>query len=149
MRLTARAMWIAALVVSLVATIGSLSLSGVGMLGWRGVGLFPCELCWYQRILMYPLPFIIGIGLWRRDASLAWLVLPMSVLGLLVASYHVLIQFNPSAEVGECFVGSCATIDWRFLDLLTVPQLSAIAFALVTAAALFAHAWSQTERDDA
>lgn len=51
----ARLWLIAATIVASVATVWSLSLSLV-------LGLVPCELCWYQRILMHPLVVVIGIA---------------------------------------------------------------------------------------
>lgn len=27
----------------------------------------PCDLCWYQRMAMYPLVLILGIGMYRKD----------------------------------------------------------------------------------
>lgn len=127
----ARTLIAAAFVVSLVATVWSVTLSGIGPTGWRGFGLFPCELCWYQRILMYPLPVLLGIALLKRDERVAWYVLPLSIAGLLVASYHVVLQRFPSVETSECFVGACTAVDRTFFAL-TIPQLSALAFALVT-----------------
>lgn len=41
--------------VSLVATLGSLYFSEVR-------GYEPCELCWYQRILMYPILLITTVA---------------------------------------------------------------------------------------
>lgn len=41
--------------VAVVATLGSLYFSEIR-------GFIPCELCWYQRILMYPLSLILGIA---------------------------------------------------------------------------------------
>lgn len=141
----AKRAWAFAFVVSVVATLGSLSLSGIGPLGWRGWGYFPCELCWYQRILMYPLPIIIGIGAWRNMRDLAWIVAPFSVLGTFVASYHMLIQARPALESGQCFVGSCTGGDALWGGLVTVPQLSFAAFVLITAAVVLA---SRRQRPD-
>jgi len=135
-----RYFWAAALLVSVVATLGSLSLSGIGPIGWRGFGYFPCELCWYQRILMYALPLVIGMGMWRRVKDLAFFVLPLSILGLLVASYHILIQARPDLEPGQCFVGSCTASETLFGGLVSIPQLSFIAFLLITLFAVGAYA---------
>ena len=49
--------------VSTVATLGSLYFSEIR-------GFVPCELCWYQRILMYPLALILGIGTFQNDIQL-------------------------------------------------------------------------------
>ena len=47
-----------ALSVAAVATAGSLWFSEVG-------DFVPCEYCWYQRILMYPLVVVLGVEAWR------------------------------------------------------------------------------------
>lgn len=121
----------AAFLVSLVASGWSLSLSGIGPLGWTGSGFFPCELCWYQRILMYPIPVILAVGLALRDERAALYAMPLALAGLLVAAYHILLQADPSLEAGQCFVGSCTIVERVFG--LAIPKLSLIAFALVSA----------------
>ena len=47
-------------VVALIATLGSLYFSEIKQ-------FIPCELCWYQRIFMYPLVLILGIGTFYQD----------------------------------------------------------------------------------
>ena len=54
-RFEARLPLAAGTLVAIVATTGSLFLS-------LGLGLVPCELCWYQRILMYPLVIVLGVA---------------------------------------------------------------------------------------
>ena len=44
------------------ATAGSLYFSEVA-------DFVPCQLCWYQRIAMYPLAVILPLALWRRDRA--------------------------------------------------------------------------------
>ena len=43
--------------VAAVSTAGSFWFSEVG-------GFVPCEFCWYQRILMYPLVVVLGVAVW-------------------------------------------------------------------------------------
>jgi disulfide bond formation protein DsbB len=133
-----RVAWASAFLVAAVATVGSLAFSGIGPLNWAGMRLFPCELCWYQRILMYPLPVIILAGLLAGIPRLHALVLPFSVPGALVAAYHVFLQSNPAAGAGQCFVGSCTAVMWTAPGGFTIPQLSLLAFAVVTALAVVA-----------
>ena len=45
-------------IVAMVTTLGSLYYS-------EHAGFVPCELCWYQRIVMYPLVIVLGVG-WLR-----------------------------------------------------------------------------------
>ena len=49
-------------IVALVTTAGSLYYSKVQ-------GYVPCELCWYQRIIVYPFSVVLGIAAWRRAMS--------------------------------------------------------------------------------
>lgn len=112
--------------VALVATTGSLYFS-------LGMGLVPCDLCWYQRILMYPLVPVIGISLLRRDQVRSY-VLALSVPGFLVALYHNYLQITPATGVCTSEV-PCSVVQYR-LHGVTIPQMSLTAFALITVAYL-------------
>ncbi len=94
----------------------------------------PCILCWYQRILMYPLVIIIAVGIIKKDKNIHWYILPFTILGMLTAFYHTLIQAGlvPTLLL-PCTSGvSCAS---KYLDLfgfITIPLLSPAAFAFIT-----------------
>ena len=77
-----------ALITAWTATMGSLYFSEVS-------GFTPCTLCWYQRILMYPLAGLLTLGIMRRDPHLPHLILPFSLVGQGVAVYHFLLQKTP------------------------------------------------------
>lgn len=111
-----------------IATLGSLYLS-------MGLGLVPCKLCWYQRILMYPLPLILFYG-FLRDESFPGLVLTMSGIGLTISLYHSFIQIASSGEYACSTM--CSVILYR-VGPLTVPNLAAIAFAMILTGTLFIH----------
>lgn len=94
----------------------------------------PCILCWYQRIFMYPLAIIIPVGILRRDKKLYEYVLPLSILGLLVAFYQVLLGAGILSErLAPCTQGvSCTTKYVSYFGFVTIPVLSLAAFALIT-----------------
>ncbi|HUF75002.1 MAG TPA: disulfide bond formation protein B, partial [Longimicrobiales bacterium] len=81
--------------VATIAMAGSLYLSEIAH-------LIPCSLCWYQRIAMYPLVFVLGVGTLRGDAGVWRYGLPLAAIGLFIAAYHVTIQWMPSVDVGAC-----------------------------------------------
>src|SRR3990167_6009369 len=56
-------------VTSLAALIGSLSYSNI-------VGFPPCELCWIQRIFMYPQSLIALIAIIKKDKNIVDYLLP-------------------------------------------------------------------------
>lgn len=117
--------------VALVATIGSLYFSEVA-------GFPPCELCWYQRILMYPLVVVLGVAAYERNAGVWKTGLLLSVLGAGVAAYHTFIQLSPESEVTTCTIGGgCTSIYWEGLVVFTIPRLSLLAFVLITAGLAF------------
>ena len=114
-------------VLVLVASASSLYLSEV-------VGLIPCSLCWYQRIAMYPLVIVLGVAVLRRDAGVWRYGLPLSAIGLLIAVYHVTIQWQPTLDVGTCATGAPCT--GRYLAVfgfISIPTMAGRVFLAVTA----------------
>ncbi|UJF31650.1 disulfide oxidoreductase [Paenibacillus hexagrammi] len=112
--------------IALVATIGSLYFSEV-------MHFLPCKLCWYQRILMYPLVLLLGIAAVRREHKIALYVLPMSIWGLCISVYHVLLQsgvFHESAT--GCGPVPCDVDYLNLFGFITIPMLAGTAFLLIT-----------------
>lgn len=116
-----------AFVVSLVATGGSLFLSEV-------MHFMPCELCWFQRIFMYPLVLLLGRAAIRDDRAMAGYALPLSIIGGLFSTYHYAKQKVPGfADIAPCRAGiPCHTdyLDW--FGVITIPFLALVAFILIT-----------------
>ncbi|WP_066441260.1 disulfide oxidoreductase [Hydrogenibacillus schlegelii] len=112
--------------VALAASSGSLFLSEV-------LRYLPCELCWYQRICMFPLALLLGIAAFRKDAGIVVYALPLSLIGGGVALYHVILQKIPR-KGGICAFGaSCADDPLNAFGLVTIPMLSFVAFGLISA----------------
>lgn len=111
-----------------LATLGSLFYSQI-------IGLVPCELCWYQRILMYPLVIILSVALIRKDKNVAYYVLPMSVLGAAIALYQYLLQMTPlgAIELTKCVITTpCSKIDAIYFGFITIPFMSLISFLVIS-----------------
>ncbi|MFA7744778.1 disulfide oxidoreductase [Salinicoccus roseus] len=117
--------------VSIIATLGSLYFSEIQ-------SFIPCELCWYQRILMYPLVLILGIATFQNDKSVKKYVLPISIIGGSISLFHYLEQKVPGfAEIKPCANGMpCSTEYINWLGFITIPFLALIAFSLVSACML-------------
>ncbi len=122
-----------ALVAAWIAMWGSLYFSEVR-------GYIPCTLCWYQRILMYPLTAIIAIGLLRRDWHLPYYILPFSVFGLGVSTYHYLLEKTDLfAGAAACRQGVACTTQWiNWFGFVTIPFLALIAFLVITLMSIIA-----------
>ncbi|NHZ71755.1 MAG: disulfide bond formation protein B [Aquificales bacterium] len=118
---------ILALVVAITATLGSLYYSEIA-------GFVPCTLCWYQRILMYPLTLITLVGVLKQDEYLPYYVLPFSVLGMGVSGYHTLIQSGVFSHPTTCTEGvPCSLRYVNYAGFITIPLLAFTAFVLITA----------------
>lgn len=111
-------------VVAAVATAGSLYFS-------EALGLVPCVLCWYQRILMYPLVVVLGVAALDGRAEVWRTGLPLSLLGIGVSAYHASVQLSPAATCGVD--GACTAILWEGLGVFTIPRLALVAFLLISA----------------
>src|SRR5215216_2101426 len=133
-----------ALLAAWVAMLGSLYFSEVA-------GYVPCILCWYQRILMYPLTLILAVGLLRKDANLPFFVLPFSVLGLCVASYHYLLEKTDIFDaMATCQASAPCTTAWiNWFGFITIPFLSLIGFLTITLMTVIAlHAGEPMDEED-
>lgn len=113
-------------IVSVVATLGSLYFSEIRE-------FIPCELCWYQRILMYPLALMLGIATFNNDFRVKKYVLPMAVIGWFISLFHYLQQKVPGfAAIKPCASGvPCNTQYINWLGFITIPFLALTAFTLI------------------
>ena len=113
--------------IALVSVVGSLFFSEV-------MQLPPCILCWYQRIAMYPLVIIIGIGILIRDRRLKVYALPFSVSGLAISIYHNLLYYGViPAAITPCTEGvPCNAVQIEWLGFITIPLMGLSAFLSIT-----------------
>jgi disulfide bond formation protein DsbB len=116
----------AVFVVAAVATAGSLFFSEIA-------NFVPCELCWYQRICMYPLSIIILAAALLDDHRIARYLLPFPLFGAGVSIYHLLIEHGVIHQTQACLVsapGGCATKWINEFGYVTIPTLALTGFAL-------------------
>jgi disulfide bond formation protein DsbB len=117
-------------VVAVVATAGSLWFS-------EGAHFPPCELCWYQRIAMYPLAVILTMAAVRRDGAIRPYGIALAGLGAAVSTWHNAIETFPSLDGGGCDPTNPCTLRWvEGLGVWTIPRMALVAFGLVLAALL-------------
>ena len=125
-RLAPYVLW-GAFVAALLATAGSLYFSEVAH-------FLPCQLCWYQRIAMYPLVILLGIAALRRDIGVRVYVIPLASVGALISTYHYLLEWFPSIDAGTCSVGiPCSQVWFREFGFISLPLLALLAFLLIIA----------------
>jgi disulfide bond formation protein DsbB len=128
-------LWLAFLVAA-IATGGSLFFSEIA-------GFVPCELCWFQRICMYPLSIVTLLAALANDRRIALYLLPLPLVGAGVSVYHLLVENGVVAQAKACLIsapGGCATKWINELGYVTIPTLALTAFALCFAFLLLAAA---------
>lgn len=119
-------------IIALLGVLGSLFFSEV-------MKLPPCLLCWYQRILIYPIAIIGIVAVSRQDRKFYTYVLPLSLIGLVINIYHNLLYWNILPEsIAPCTEGiSCTTKYFEWFGFITIPFLAFVSFALITGLAVW------------
>ncbi len=110
-----------------VGTLGALFMSEI-------MGLVPCELCWYQRICLFPLSVVLLMGLLPLDRGVVRYALPVTLIGLGFTVYHCLLFYGFIPEsLQPCRQGiSCKDDNMELFGWLPIPILSLIAFSAIT-----------------
>jgi disulfide bond formation protein DsbB len=135
-------LWLAFLVAAL-ATGGSLYFSEIAH-------YVPCELCWFQRICMYPLSITTLLAALADDDRIARYLLPLPLVGAGVSTYHLLVENGVVGQSVSCLIsapGGCGVKWINEFGYVTIPTLALTGFALAFAFLLLATAEStETER---
>ncbi|MGK2950023.1 MAG: disulfide bond formation protein B [Acidimicrobiales bacterium] len=115
--------------VATVATGGSLWFS-------EGAHFPPCDLCWYQRIAMYPLALVLTVAAVRGDRAIRPYAFVLAGAGTAVSLWHNAIETFPSIEgASSCDPSNPCTLRWvEGLGIWTIPRMALVAFVLVIVA---------------
>ena len=110
--------------VAVGATLGSLYFSEVE-------GFTPCELCWFQRIAMYPLAVILPIAALRRDQGIRPYAIALGSIGALISIYHIQLQLFPD-QGSSCDADAPCSLKWLdIFGFVSIPWLALGSFALI------------------
>lgn len=112
----------------------------IGSLYFSLVAKYPaCELCWYQRILMYPQLVLIGLAMVKRNRDIVPQGLILSGLGFLIAAYQTYLQYGGSTLVPcstTSFAVSCSQQNFLLFGYITLPVMALTGFAMLLVAML-------------
>lgn len=92
------------------------------------IGFPPCELCWLQRIFLYPQVILFGVDLYKRDRNIMDHSLALASVSSLISLFHIYVE-NGGASTLSCATGgpnaiSCATRYVFEFGYITVPVMS-------------------------
>ncbi len=110
--------------VAVGATLGSLYFS-------ERAGFVPCELCWFQRIAMYPMAVILPLAVLRRDTNVMPYALTLAGVGFAISAYHVQVQWFPDRS-NACAIAAPCSAKWvEAFGFVTIPQMAALSFLII------------------
>jgi len=92
------------------------------------IGFPPCELCWVQRIFLYPQAILFGMELWKRDRTIIDHSIALAFIGSLVSIFHIYVE-NGGASSLACATGtatevSCAVRYVYQFSYVTIPVMA-------------------------
>ncbi len=120
------ALWLA-FIISFFSSVGSYAYGEI-------TGYAACILCWFQRIFMYPLPFLFGLSIIRKEKVVLPYTLLLSWVGALIALYQwikdMLALYTDWSLACPAVSGlpSCDKIFVDALGYITIPMIAFNAF---------------------
>lgn len=99
------------------------------------LGYAPCDLCWYQRVFLYPQFFMFLYAWIRKDRSVLPYALVLSGVGFCIALYHHFLQIGYDL-MKPCstapFAVDCAKPSFVEFGFVTFPLMAVVMFAFLT-----------------
>lgn len=94
----------------------------------------PCELCWYQRIFLYPQAFLFAIAWYKKDMKVLPYILGLSIVGEAIAIYQHILQmgydlYKPCSSAP--FAVDCAKPSFIEYGFVSFPFMSVVMFGFI------------------
>jgi disulfide bond formation protein DsbB len=107
--------------ISLGAVVVSLFYSNV-------IGYPACELCWIQRIFIYPQVVLFGMELWKREKAIVDYSFALALIGSLVSLFHIYVEHGGASTLA-CATGgeggvSCAVRYVYEFSYVSIPVMA-------------------------
>ena len=113
-----------AFLVALFSTSASLYYSGIA-------GFIPCDLCWLQRIFLFPLVIILGLAwLKKKDEAIDYSLALISI-GTIISVYHNYIYYTAVSSTFCSITSPCTQVYVTGYNYLSLPLMSLTAFLMI------------------
>lgn len=94
----------------------------------------PCDLCWYQRVFLYPQLFMLSYAWYKKDRAVLRYTTVLSVVGAAIAIYHHMLQIGydlmkPCSDAP--FAVDCAKPSFVEFGFVTFPLMSFVLFSFM------------------
>ncbi|MCX6751608.1 MAG: disulfide bond formation protein B [Candidatus Nomurabacteria bacterium] len=106
------------------------------------IGFLPCQLCWYQRIFLFPQVFIFGMALWEKNKKIIKYAMPLLSVGFIISVYQNFIYYFGESSSLPCDASgvSCyKQLVSEFGGYISIPMLALTAFLAIGTLLLVAH----------
>jgi disulfide bond formation protein DsbB len=95
----------------------------------------PCDLCWYQRVFLYPQVLLFAYAWYKKDRAVLPYALVLSVTGFVVALYHHALQvgfdlMKPCSTAP--FAVNCSKPSFIEFGFVTFPFMAVVLFGFLS-----------------
>jgi disulfide bond formation protein DsbB len=113
----------------------------------EGFKLDSCNLCWIQRMCMYPLALILGMAVYNSCYTIIPYVMPQLCIGCCAACYQIAMQSNLFPDfLSLCQTGpSCLESMDIGMGFVSLPMLTVCACCAMMCCLFYA--WRQSQQD--
>jgi disulfide bond formation protein DsbB len=98
------------------------------------LGYAPCDLCWYQRVFLYPQACMFAYAWYKKDRAVLPYVLILSIVGFGLALYHHALQIGYDL-LKPCstapFAVDCAKPSFIEFGFVTFPFMAVVLFGFL------------------
>lgn len=100
--------------------------------------LFPCQLCWWARIMMFPIIPLSLIALYTKSRPILAYIYAITIPGMALEAFHYILQ-KPGI-VGRTVIENpfgctaanpCSALHVDYMGIITIPLLCFIAFLVI------------------
>lgn len=98
----------------------------------ESIGFPPCEMCWFQRIAMYPLAVVLLTAIVSRGRIEPRYIVALAGIGLLISIYHYQLQLFPEQQQ-FCSTGSvsCTVQFVKEFGFVSIPFMAGCGFLAI------------------
>ncbi|KKP87331.1 MAG: putative disulfide formation protein [Parcubacteria group bacterium GW2011_GWC1_35_8] len=95
------------------------------------INFLPCNLCWWQRVFMFPAPFLFGIALFDKDRRIIKYVASLLSVGFLITVYQNFFYYfgqNSNLPCDATGVSCYQRLVSEFGGYISIPMMALAAF---------------------
>lgn len=112
------------------------------------INFLPCYLCWFQRVFIFPLPFIFGSAIWHKERMVVKYVLPLLSVGAVISIYQNFIYYFTDSGSKPCDASGISCFKLlipEFNGYIQIPTMALVTFGALITVVLVAHFYKKED----